>query len=244
MTRENKLAMVIGFGLLLFVGILVSDHLSARTDQIGTPLVAVKLPPKEGLPGGQAPAPIPFGRELDLVQPPSIPNDGQFPLVAEQLPGMGGTMLPAVPPAEESRERTHTVAKGEYPGDIAKKYYGKRGLGVALAEFNKVDPSKLKVGMKLRVPPIEVLDPTVAPTFPPPPSGDATAPTQQVAQVPTQVPEAPAAKTVRVREGDTLFAISKRVYGTGSRWKEIAAANGLGDGKNMKVGMELKIASN
>ncbi|MFZ9913814.1 MAG: LysM peptidoglycan-binding domain-containing protein [Phycisphaerales bacterium] len=240
MTRENKLAMVIGFGLLLFVGILVSDHLSARTDQIGTPLVAVKLPPKEGLPGGQAPAPIPFGRELDRVQPPTAPNDGQFPLVADPMPGMGETMLPPAPAAEESRERTHTVAKGEYPGDIAKKYYGKRGLGVALAEFNKVDPSKLKVGMKLRVPPIEVLDPTVAPTFPPAPTGDATAP---LAQMPTQAPESPAVKTVRVREGDTLFAISKRVYGTGNRWKEIAAANGLGDGKNMKVGMELKIAS-
>ena len=29
MTRENKLALVVGFGLLLFVGILVSDHFSA-----------------------------------------------------------------------------------------------------------------------------------------------------------------------------------------------------------------------
>jgi len=29
MTRENKLALVVGFGLVLFVGILVSDHLSA-----------------------------------------------------------------------------------------------------------------------------------------------------------------------------------------------------------------------
>ena len=30
MTRENKLALVIGFGLILFVGILVSDHFSAQ----------------------------------------------------------------------------------------------------------------------------------------------------------------------------------------------------------------------
>ena len=30
MTRENKLALVIGFGLMLFVGILVSDHFSAQ----------------------------------------------------------------------------------------------------------------------------------------------------------------------------------------------------------------------
>ena len=29
MTREHKLALVVGFGLILFVGILVSDHLAA-----------------------------------------------------------------------------------------------------------------------------------------------------------------------------------------------------------------------
>lgn len=34
MTRENKLALVVGFGLILFVGILISDHFSvARTQQ-------------------------------------------------------------------------------------------------------------------------------------------------------------------------------------------------------------------
>jgi nucleoid-associated protein YgaU len=32
MTRENKLALIIGFGLVLVVGILVSDHLSARQE--------------------------------------------------------------------------------------------------------------------------------------------------------------------------------------------------------------------
>jgi len=33
MTRENKLALIIGFGLVLVVGILVSDHLSAASRQ-------------------------------------------------------------------------------------------------------------------------------------------------------------------------------------------------------------------
>ena len=44
MTRENKLALIIGFGLLLFVGILVSDHLSART---GPAVVPIALRTKE-----------------------------------------------------------------------------------------------------------------------------------------------------------------------------------------------------
>lgn len=49
MTRENKLALVVGFGLILFIGILISDHFSiARSQasanltdqQIADPLVA------------------------------------------------------------------------------------------------------------------------------------------------------------------------------------------------------------
>ena len=40
MTRENKLALVVGFGLLLFVGILVSDHFSAAQRQETTKLSA------------------------------------------------------------------------------------------------------------------------------------------------------------------------------------------------------------
>jgi nucleoid-associated protein YgaU len=40
MTRENKLALIIGFGLVLVVGILVSDHLSAASRQETADLAA------------------------------------------------------------------------------------------------------------------------------------------------------------------------------------------------------------
>ena len=30
MTREHKLALVVGFGLVLFVGILIADHMAAE----------------------------------------------------------------------------------------------------------------------------------------------------------------------------------------------------------------------
>ena len=33
MTRENKLALVVGFALILFVGILISDHFSIVRNQ-------------------------------------------------------------------------------------------------------------------------------------------------------------------------------------------------------------------
>ena len=40
MTREHKLSLVLGFGLLLFVGILLSDHFSAAQRRDHADLVA------------------------------------------------------------------------------------------------------------------------------------------------------------------------------------------------------------
>ena len=42
MTREHKLALVVGFGLVLFVGILIADHLAAgRRVNAGPPPLTV-----------------------------------------------------------------------------------------------------------------------------------------------------------------------------------------------------------
>jgi nucleoid-associated protein YgaU len=238
MTRENKLAIVIGFGLLLFVGILVSDHLSARNAQIANPQTEVARFEPSGLPGGD---PQQFGRAL----PPAAPEravDGTFG-IDDGNPGIGGIVPNGpVPPMIETpapKERTHTIAKGETLGDVAKRYYGKRSLGVKLAEFNKADSSRLKIGQVIAVPDITVLDPAAAPAAP--------AETALVGQpaVPAPMPpatEQPKFGTVKVAEGDTLYRIAKRVYGDGSRWNEIAALNNLGDGKSLKPGRELKYA--
>ena len=53
----------------------------------------------------------------------------------------------------------------------------------------------------------------------------------------------PVATTVTVQKGDTLYAISKRFYGTGGRWREIASLNGIGqaDLARLRVGQVLKI---
>lgn len=243
MTRENKLAIVIGFGLLLFVGILVSDHLSARNAQIANPQTEVARFEPSGLPGGD---PQQFGRAL----PPAAPEraiDGTFGIDDGNL-GIGAVVPNGpVPPVIETsapKERTHTIAKGETLGDVAKRYYGKRSLGVKLAEFNKADSSRLKIGQVIAVPDITVLDPAAAPAAPAVDTGAALV-VNPGQQVPTQMPQAPAEPkfgTVKVTEGDTLYRIAKRVYGDGSRWSEIAALNNLGDGKALKPGRELKYA--
>ncbi len=47
--------------------------------------------------------------------------------------------------------------------------------------------------------------------------------------------------TYVVEAGDTLHAIAEEVYGDGSRWEEIADANGIDDRSALAVGMELEI---
>ncbi len=242
MTRENKLAIVIGFGLLLFVGILVSDHLSARNAQSANPQTEVARFEPVRLPGGE---PQQFGEGLA----PAVPERaiaGSFGIDD----GNHGTMLPgeAVQPPVQPlvevtpvapKERTHAIAKGETLGDVAKRYYGKRSLGPKLAEFNKVDSSRLKIGQTVAIPDITVLDPSAAPA---PAAVLATDATLGVPTPAPVVPESPKYGTVKVTEGDTLYRIAKRVYGDGSRWNEIAALNNLGDGKALKPGRELKYA--
>ena len=48
-------------------------------------------------------------------------------------------------------------------------------------------------------------------------------------------------KSGTVQKGTTLWDLSKKYYGDGNRWKEIAAANGNINEKKLKMGMELKI---
>lgn len=45
MTREQRLSIVVAFGLMLFVGILVSDHFSAATSREAADLSSLTVPP-------------------------------------------------------------------------------------------------------------------------------------------------------------------------------------------------------
>ena len=244
MTRENKLVMVIGFGLLLFVGILVSDHLSARDSQFAQPdsIVDVKLEQVRQLPVAEEERLKSFGQpergaegaaEIDgrrvVILPPVEPNGG-----------VGGGVAPPVPqPPAPEPVRTHTIAKGDNPEKIAQKYYGKRTLAVALAKYNGIDPSKLRIGQTLKIPDIVELDPSAART--------AQAPAQQVETVPQPPVEPPAQspkfRMVTVQKGDTLWKIAQRELGNGARSKDIVKLNPGLNPNGMRPGQQLKVAS-
>ena len=256
MTRENKLAMVIGFGLLLFVGILVSDHLSARTAQLANPDTSLPMLVKAGLPGGSQAAPREFGEQINEPAAAEIASDGQHRIAIGPIdivePRNGDAGMRAGGPINGTPTmRTHTVAKGEYPSDIAKKYYGKRALGEALAKFNDIDPSKLKIGKVLNVPPIEVLDPSLAPAPTPDFGGEPQRLVWDQQGLPLDsgqnagreiTPEVSKYGKITVSDGDTLYKIATRVYGDGTKWEQIVALNPGVTAKNLKRGTELRYA--
>jgi nucleoid-associated protein YgaU len=88
MTRENKLALVVGFGLILFVGILISDHFSIARQQQSADMsskfaISDPLSSQRGVSG-----------YVDLNPAPPI-----APPINEPKPAAGTDVIPRTPSA-------------------------------------------------------------------------------------------------------------------------------------------------
>jgi LysM repeat protein len=243
MTRENKLALVIGFGLMLFVGILVSDHFSAQRFDPATVVQAdepASLDPvrldEVGSESLAPVAPIVDAGPVELAsngasQIPGAPAPGELILGDA---GQGGTEVIALPVEVAQGDGTpvkfHKVKKGDNYWSIAAREYGDGTLGEKLQEYNKAvapDAARLAIDSELRLPPVEVLRPGAAPRT----SGTAV----------TQSNPAPAprvAATYKVKKGDTPYAIAKR---QGVNVADLLRHNGIKDPSGLKPGQTIKI---
>ncbi len=137
MTRENKVALVVGFALVLFVGILVSDHLSKAQTQRTADLLRAA--------GNQPAAVRRPARFVDLLttdrQRPSPPTTAPVPQ----------PVAPAAPPAT----RVYTVRPGDSLSAIALRIMGSADRWQQLYELNRnaIDnPDAIQVGTVLKVP--------------------------------------------------------------------------------------------
>ena len=150
MTRENKLALVVGFGLILFVGILISDHFSAANRQEAANL----LPDRPPDPMTQARWQDPELIDLDppppatAVLPPPVATNhtamvsAEPPRKRDAAPriSMGptpGQQRPTPTPAVSMQspppsERRHVVGTGETRTQISRRYYGTGAAAAAL----------------------------------------------------------------------------------------------------------------
>jgi nucleoid-associated protein YgaU len=219
MTRENKLALIIGFGLLLFVGILVSDHMAARPlpPAVETAWVDPTPPVKDS-----DTIFITFNREppIGLSGPDAASVGGGQAILPPPAPD--AEILPPAPAVQ-----THVIREGETFSKVAGIHYGKKSLGTKLAEFNGIRPEALQIGDTIRIPDPAELDPSLA-----------------MAAVPSGIPVPPAAppvdRTYKVREGDTYYRIAQRELGSPSRVAEIERLNNIKPSK-LRPGMTIRL---
>jgi len=57
--------------------------------------------------------------------------------------------------------------------------------------------------------------------------------------IPVQTQPTISGRTYTVQRGDTLWSIASRQYGNGQRWRDIAAANGITNERQLAVGQVL-----
>ena len=241
MTRENKLALVIGFGLMLFVGILVSDHFAAQRYDPASVAQADPVAPEEsvqleavGLEQLADAAPAAPAVPVDLAAGgTSAHPDAVASADAATVPGTEALAMPVeVAVGDGTPVRFHKVQSGDSYWKIAKAEYGDGSLAQKLQDYNKAvapDAAKLALGSELRIPPIEVLKPgAVAPT-----AGTLVAVAKPEAKAAARV-----AATYKIQKGDTPYAIAKR---NGVKVADLLRHNGIKDPAALKPGQTLKI---
>ena len=257
MTRENKLALVVGFGLILLVGILISDHFSAARNQQAAELTQVADPLDHSrwedpeliaigagsLAGpGRATHQTELGGSLDYSYDEYDAEDVRPLDPTARLPGgrpaaieMGGSSAPGVGlnPAQSQALpfRFHDVRSGESLTSICRRYYGDASLLEELARFNDLaNPDMLREGRRLRIP--DAADLVRGRTGP-----SASAPADH-RQASTQGP-----RTYTVREGDSLSEIAQRLLGSARFYQAIYESNRdvLRSPDDIRAGMVLKI---
>ena len=198
-------------------------------------------PPPGAAPAGQ---PDPVAAALASLAPESRRDDRVPTLVIGRQPGE-----PRRPdrPREEEPEPDATAAAGVpsdagvdpavdpvyvvRPGDslqrIARRVLGDANRWAVLRDLNPgIDPLRLQVGDRLRVPAGAALEAAAAATLPAT-GGDAAA----------------AAGVHRVQPGDSLSVIALRYYGDSTRWKAIYEANRsvMDSPDDLGIGVELRI---
>jgi nucleoid-associated protein YgaU len=241
MTRENKLALVIGFGLMLFVGILVSDHFSAQRFDPATVAQAEEPAQVDVIQletfGEQALAPVsPAPGSVDLAingnsQIPGAPAAGELTVISPNDPAGPVALAVETAVTDGTPVRFHKVKKGDTFWQIAKREYGDGSLGEKLKDYNKAvapDAARLAIDSELRLPPLDVLKPGAAPAA----AGEAIAAAKPAA------PRAPA--TYTVRKGDTAYAIARK---QGVKVADLLQQNGIKDPAALKPGQSIRIPS-
>lgn len=244
MRRENKLALIVGFSVLLVVAVLVSDHLSkARQDEVVDGLDTLSAIPDASL-----------FLETPIRETGRVGDD-----VARRDPARAGAATPENPPLElvdqranENREvalSAHDAGSADTQGSrmadagsaedddgpvefvfgMGRRGDDQRASGEhssGLSDFIGIDGDSIR-GL-LNGQPALVQESK---------SRGETGLGEKLEQRPT----AAAAETYVIRENDTLYELCERLYGDGTKWRELVALNKdkVNANGDVRVGLEI-----
>lgn len=156
---------------------------------------------------------------------------------------------PAVPAADDQLDASHThkVAAGDNYWSIAQRVYGAGGYANALQEYNQEripDPKRMRPGMIVVTPPVEVLRGKHASALPPHLRGDRGGLSGGNEILPSGffLNEA-GAPQYRVGKGDVLSDIAHEHLGRSSRWIQIYELNRdrVPNPNDLKIGTVLRL---
>lgn len=219
-TRELKLALIVGFALVLTVAILVSDHLSkARTANLatigGTTKVVAKVPD----------SPI---RSLDELLP------AQLPAAIEVATPVAAATEPATVEADPVQSSLPVViGQQQVPSGRESRFGQSRSDGAGALSTSIRDHADMNV-----------VTPTLGSAGAPQGATPQDIAIKEIKKAETNKP-APLAgeKTYTVANGDTLYAICRKQYGDANLYKKLAAANKMGENGGLKVGSTIVLPS-
>lgn len=236
MTREHKLALIVGFSLILLVGVLISDHLSrarqAKIASVGTGEAgAVVVPPAAGdpmKPLNDALAAEPAPRSLAAAptsETPPVASDAKKQAEPQPVVISQGNSKARTDSPETSLDR----AIREQGGTMVQREDGKWDIILPSAQETKTESAGHV------------------------PTGATIANAPKTSPLPKFEDEKPSAKTTNlaindpvkyhaVKKGETMFQIAADYYGTGKIWRELAKYNNVESKEGaVRVGMKLKI---
>lgn len=216
MTRETKFGLLVGLGVILLIGIVVSDHLSVANRDTFT----------DFSPG----AADVIVQDDDLIDDPAGTTSADSNATANTTTSLGGRVTTNNPapenPIPQPHEMTETPSAGQTPAS------NDRAMpGLAASRTNVDPPTDNGVGARSVMQSNQnVGQPT------------RSARSGQIYTVEAN----PTRKQYQehiVKSGETLYEITQRFYGDGNKWRVIAKANPRRVGKNglIRPGITLRI---
>lgn len=255
-TRELKLALIVGLSLVLVVGVLITDHVKKSDANAIVAPISGDDPTRLTTVGNSGLDPYIPARPLPDVEPkpkkiepaPSSPDAGhpvidigskngglvidpnQSPI---DFPEPGSTLIAPTSIPDTS----YAIQSGDTLYSICKKQYGDASLHGKLAEYNKLTDGKaLKLNQKLNLPAKDVLTGKALP-YAGKPAGPAVTPKPIADNVLTTMTTT---VTYKVSSGDSLSSIARKYNTSLAKIRELnPSLRGRED--TLAVGDELKL---